>query len=70
MPKSSTTCPKCMKKPQKTWKIIDDVNICHIWATPDGKQEISVSPSWYQSNGTPCDDDGEDMIYVRTEIFV
>lgn len=64
----------------KPWKTIEDNKIRHVWATPDGKREITVEPSWYQHNGTPVCDyddqdadgnsfDGEDMIYIRTEIL-
>lgn len=64
----------------KLWKTIDDDKIRHVWSTPDGKREITVEPSWYAENGTPvcsCEDedenghnfDGEDMIYIRTEIL-
>jgi hypothetical protein len=55
------------------WVKIDDRNVRHIWANPDGTGEIEISPDWYAENGTPVcgfdtDFDGEDMVYVRTEI--
>ena len=58
----------------KSWKVIPDEKVRHVWANPDGSGETTVSPDWYADNGTPiCDDDsdfcGEDMIYVRTEIM-
>jgi hypothetical protein len=54
------------------WETIDDSKVRHVWANPDGTGEITVDPAWYADNGTPvCVDafDGEDMIYVRTEIL-
>jgi hypothetical protein len=59
---------------KETWQTIDDSNVRHIWANPDGTGEITIDPTWYANNGTPvCDDNtdfpGEDMIYVRTEIL-
>lgn len=63
-----------MSKAKPTWTVIDDAKVRHIWANPDGSGEISIEPSWYADNGTPvCDSnsdfDGDDMIYVRTEIL-
>lgn len=55
------------------WITIKDDKIRHIWApdsAPDGEQEITVNPSWYAENGTPVDpESGDDMSYVRTEIW-
>jgi hypothetical protein len=62
------------KKAKEQWTIVDDANIRHIWAKPDGTGEIAIAPDYYQDNGTPVvDSDDEeygddDMIYVRTEI--
>ena len=55
------------------WKTVPDENVRHIWANPDGSDETTISPDWYADNGTPvCGDDsdfdGDDMIYVRTEV--
>lgn len=56
------------------WKTIDDADVRHIWANPDGTNETAIDPTFYAENGTPlCDDDdeehgGADMIYVRTEV--
>jgi hypothetical protein len=60
------------------WKTIPDSKVRHIWAWPDGSNEIAIDPSFYAENGTPVvpDDEGvhanpyagDDMIYVRTEI--
>ncbi len=56
------------------WVTVKDEDIRHIWApdeSPDGQNEISVSPSWYAENGTPVDaKTGDDMSYVRTEMKV
>jgi hypothetical protein len=56
-----------------SWVKITDKEVRHIWANPDGTGEIDISPDWYADNGTPVCDfdsdfDGEDMVYVRTEI--
>ena len=53
-----------------TWKTIADNKVRHIWADPENQsEEITVSPDWYQQNGTPITPEtGEDMIYIRTEI--
>lgn len=58
----------------KSWKVIPDDKVRHVWANPDGSGETTIAPAWYADNGTPvCDDDsdfsGEDMIYIRTEIM-
>lgn len=55
------------------WVKVEDCDVRHIWANPDGTGEVEVSPDFYAHNGTPVCDfesdfDGEDMIYVRTEI--
>jgi hypothetical protein len=62
-----------MSKKNELWKTINDANIRHIWANPDGSGETAIEPSFYAESGTPvCDSDsdfdGDDMIYVRTEI--
>lgn len=51
-----------------TWKVIPNENILHYWKDKSTGEEMSVSPNWYQNNGTPSDDDGKEYIYVRTEI--
>jgi len=62
-----------MPRNANLWKTISDDKVRHVWANPDGTGEITVDPSFYAESGTPvCDSDtefeGEDMIYVRTEI--
>jgi hypothetical protein len=63
---------------KEEWKTIDDSKVRHVWSFPDGSNEITVDPSFYADSGTPiCSGDGaeeagcdgEDMIYVRTEIL-
>jgi len=58
---------------KKTWKTAKDCNIRHVWSLPDGTGEITVAPAFYAKSGTPvCGEDtkfeGDDMVYVRTEI--
>lgn len=66
-----------IKKKKKTavWLTVDDAEVRHIWAEPDGKREAKIAPTFYAESGVPiCDDrddtkhEGEDMIYVRTEV--
>jgi len=59
----------------KSWKVIPDEKVRHVWANEDGSGEITVDPGFYSDNGTPVcvDEDSEffdcDMVYVRTEIM-
>ena len=42
-----------------------------VWMHSDNKEQVDITPDWYQQNGTPvCPDCNEDMEYVRTEIEV
>lgn len=50
------------------WKEIDDTKVVHVWQDPETKEEINVFPDFYQDNGTPLADNGEDCVYLRTEI--
>ena len=51
--------------------VIEDVAVINIWGSVnDPSLEVGITPDWYQDNGTPIDDEGEDMIYLRTEIRV
>jgi len=59
---------------KKKWKIVSDSHVRHVWALPDGTGEITVDPTFYADSGTPvCPDEGEfngeDMIYIRTEVL-
>ena len=68
------SCKEAKKRANTaSWIPINEDNVRHVWANPDGSGEITVSPDWYADNGTPvcCDPDfdGEDMLYVRTEIL-
>jgi hypothetical protein len=58
----------------KRWTEVQDSHVRHVWAWPDGTNEITVDPTFYADSGIPvCPDGGEfngdDMIYVRTEIL-
>lgn len=64
---------KAKSTKEAIWLPIDDAEIRHIWEDPDGKNQIDVAPSSYADMGTPiCGDDsehdGDDMVYVRTEV--
>lgn len=57
------------------WTTVKDDDVRHIWANPDGTDEVAISPDWYADNGTPVCGfdsvfDGEDMVYIRTEIRI
>lgn len=55
----------------RVWKEIPNAEIRHIWRCPDCGQEDSISPDWYQHNGTVvCGDCDRDADYVKTEILV
>ena len=50
---------------------IPDSAILCIWKCQDTGQEISITPDWYEQNGTPVSSEtGNDMVYLRTEINI
>ena len=52
----------------ENWTIVDDTKVRHVWRCADCGDEVSISPWWYQDNGTPvCVDCNEDMVYLSTE---
>lgn len=51
------------------WKALPDKNVQHIWKDTATGEEFAVSPTFYQENGTPIDDEGDDCEYLRTEII-
>lgn len=56
------------------WRKIADNKVLHIWKkendhTCHSPKEVTVSPNWYQDNGTPICGCGEDMVYSHTEIL-
>lgn len=56
-----------MAKPN--WIEIDDRHVRHIWRDHEGG-EHRIWPTFYADAGTPIGEDGDDMEYVRTEIYV
>ena len=52
------------------WKTIEDAKVRHIWKDVETGDEVIVSPDWYEDNGTPIGESGDDMVYVRTEILI
>ena len=54
---------------KENWKTIDDNKIRHVWVSEYGEESAVVSPDWYEENGTPIDESGEDMVYSHTEIL-
>lgn len=47
--------------------IIPDHQLIHIWKSNNSDQIAEVTPDWYEHNGTPIDEDGDDMTYIRSE---
>lgn len=63
----------------ESWKVIADNKVRHIWSWPDGSHETAIDPTFYAEAGTPvCSGDdaeeagceGDDMVYVRTEVKI
>ena len=57
------------------WNTISDNNVRSIWKCTDEecdcpKETIQLSPTFYQDNGTPICDNGNDMAYIRTEVSI
>jgi len=56
---------------QEGWTPISDKEVLHIWQGKDLDENTImtyVSPDWYEKNGTPVDEYGEDMEYIKTII--
>ena len=52
-------------------KVIADIKVLNVWQgkNEDGElYEVVVNPDYYECNGTPVDECGDDMEYLRTEI--
>ena len=59
-----------MDKSPDEWIKLGDDRIRHVWVNSQGK-EFTVSPDFYQDNGTPMDPDlDEDLTYSHTEIKI
>lgn len=59
-------------KIMENWKTIPDDKVCLVWKSGDcgcGKT-AEVPPTFFEENGTPLCDCGDDMVYVRTEIKI
>ena len=50
------------------WKEIEDKNVQMTWECPVCKESCRLNPNWYEENGTPMCSEGEDMVYINTEI--
>ena len=49
--------------------VVPDSSVQNIWKCQDTGEEISITPDWYEQNGTPITPEtGQDMVYLRTEI--
>lgn len=50
---------------------IEDSSIIHYWYAPQANDEMAeVNPDWYEQNGIPISQDGEDMVYSHTEVHL
>lgn len=45
-----------------------DENVLHHWHSPTLDEEAIVNPDFYEESGTPCDSDGNDMVYLHTTV--
>jgi len=53
----------------KTLTMIEDSKVFNIWFCPECKETETITPDWYQDNGTPvCGHCDIDMKYSHTEI--
>ena len=79
MATKKTRSGKKVKAYKMKWREVADRDVRLVWAVPGGGREITVSPTYFADCGCPVcgeDDvdsygrsmDGEDMVYVRTEI--
>jgi hypothetical protein len=52
------------------WIIVSDACVRHVWRDSQGNEHF-IPPDFYEVSGTPIDEQtGNDMTYVRTEVFV
>lgn len=64
-----------MSKSPNYWVEIDDKKVRHVWKCETCGKTVTVSPDFYASSGTPiCSGpkkcEGNDLVYVRTEIIL
>ena len=58
----------------RAWKTIPDDCVRLVWAHPQSSARGDCtlgdhfSPGWFDGNGTPSCDCGEDLVYTRTEV--
>lgn len=52
------------------WTPIPDVQVRHVWKDEETEKLIYVSPGFYEESGTPICENGDDAVYVRTEIVL
>ena len=58
-----------MKTMEDEFITVPDSCVVNIWKCQDTGDEISITPDWYEQNGTPITPEtGQDMVYLRTEI--
>ena len=49
---------------------VSDEHVQHIWECKPCELAVTVPPTFYENNGTPLCDCGDDMTYVRTEVDI
>lgn len=53
----------------KITSIISDDNIANHWKCPECGEAVTITPDFYQNNGTPmCIECDEDMEYTHSEV--
>lgn len=57
------------------WEKISDEKVHHLWRCTDDECECEhdaaiINPDWYEQNGTPMCECGQDMEYIETEVFI
>ena len=53
----------------ETWTTIPDQAIVNVWEDDEGN-EHRVYPSFYAEAGTPVSENGNDMVYIRSEVLM
>lgn len=55
---------------EQNWIEVPDENVRTVWKDEDRGEIVTFDPTFFIDNGTPIDDLGDDMTYLRTEVKV
>ena len=50
------------------FRTIADSDIRNVWQDVETQELVYITPDWYEQNGTPQNEDGQDFTYLYTEI--